>query len=123
MIDAFKSMGALAGLMKNKDKLEEVAARIKVRLAETQVTGEAGAGAVRVRASAEMKVLDVHVEPAMAAGFGADETSREMAQRFVAEATNDALAKARDAAAEIVGAEAAELGLPPMPMDIGKLLT
>lgn len=123
MIDAFKSMGALAGLMKNKDRLEEIAARVKAKLAETQVTGDAGAGAVRVVASAEMKVLSVHVEPALAAGFGADQSSREMAERFVTDATNDALAKARDAAAEIIGAEMAELGLPPMPLDMGNLLT
>lgn len=123
MIDAFKSMGALAGLMKNKDKLEEIAARIKAKLAETQVTGEAGAGAVRVVASGEMRVLSVHVEPALATGFGADEASREMAERLIAEATNDALTRARDAAAAIVAAEMDELGLPPLPLDMGKLLT
>jgi len=72
VIDAFKSMGALAGLMKNKEKLAESAERVKARLAQVRVDGEAGAGAVRVTASGEMKILEVHIEPAVASSFGDD---------------------------------------------------
>ena len=123
MIDSFKAMGALAGLLKNKERLAEVGERVKVRLAEATVEGESGAGAVRVVASAEMKVVSVHVEPALATGFGASEDARIMAQSLIGEATNDALVRAREVAARIVAEEMEALGLPALPGDLGKLLT
>jgi hypothetical protein len=123
VIDSFKAMGAIAGLMKNKERLAEATERVKARLAALRVEGEAAGGVVRVTATGEMKVVDVHVEPALASGFGADESSRLMAQKLIIEATNEALTKARDEAARILGAEMEALGLPALPGDLGKLLT
>ena len=110
MFDQFKTMGALAGLMKDRDRLQAAADRVKERLESTEVTGEAGGGAARAVVTAAARVVSVHVEPALAVGFG-DETSRVMAEGLIAEAVNDGLAKAREAAQRIVEAEAEELGL------------
>jgi DNA-binding protein YbaB len=110
MLDQFKAMGALAGLMKDKDRLREISERVRTRLEETRVEGRAGGGAVRVEVSGVGEVLGVHVEPAIGAGF-ADAESRDAAQLLIAEAVNDGLTKAKQAAQSIVESEAEELGL------------
>lgn len=123
MFDAFKSMGALAGLMRDKERLAEAAERVRSKLRDVRAEGQAGAGAVRVVASGELLVVSVHVEVAMASGLGADEASRAMAETLIAEATNAALERAREAAAKIVGDEMEAMGLPRMGGGIGNLLT
>ena len=120
MLD-FKTMGALAGLLKNRDKLEAVARRIRDELAATEVIGEAGGGAARVTVGGDLKVRAVALEPAVAQGLGADEQSRTMAQQLIAEATNDGLVRAQQAAREIVQREMAELGLPDLAGQLGGL--
>ncbi|NRA59071.1 MAG: hypothetical protein HRU13_13240, partial [Phycisphaerales bacterium] len=54
----------------------------------------------------------VHIEPAMASAFSADEQSRLMAQELIAEATNEAMARAQAMARETIAEEAKALGLP-----------
>ena len=44
MLDSFKAMGAITGLMKNKDKLEDAGRRIQAELEALRVEGEAGGG-------------------------------------------------------------------------------
>lgn len=113
MFDQFKAMGALAGVFKDKEKLKATADRVRAQLEATEVVGSAGGGAVRARVSGTAKVLSVHVEPALGAGL-ADETSKAMAEALIAEAVNDGLRLARDAAAAIVEEEASEMGLADM---------
>jgi DNA-binding YbaB/EbfC family protein len=114
MLDAFKMAGTLAGLMKNKEAIRAAAERIKSRLGEIRVTGTAGGGAVTVTVSGQMKVLSVELSPALA-GHVADETSREMAQQLIADATNDAIAQAQARAQQEIAKEAQALGLPEIP--------
>lgn len=112
MLDQMRALGALASLMKDKQKLTDAAERVKLRLESTRVEGRAGGGAIAVVASGSMKVVSVHIEPAMASAFSADERSRIMAQDLIAQATNEAMAKAQHAAREVIAEEARELGLP-----------
>ena len=121
MIDQFKAMGAIAGLLKDKDKVKATADRVKSKLDATEVTGSAGGGAVRVTVSGSARVLAVHVEPALAAGFQ-DENSRGMAQALIAEAVNDGLRLARESAQVIVEEEAHEMGLADMIPGLRNLL-
>lgn len=110
MFDQFKAMGAVAGLMKDKDRLREVSERVRTRLEAVRAEGRAGGGAVRVEVSGVGVVLSVHIEPAMAVGF-ADDESRGAAELLIAEAVNDGIAKAKEAAQSIIEDEAEELGL------------
>jgi DNA-binding YbaB/EbfC family protein len=110
MLDKMKAMGALAGLMKNQDRLKDAAERVRAQLKETRVVGESGSGAVRVTFSGELRALDVEVSPSLASGMD-DDSSRALAQELIAEATNDGLKKAQQAAHAIVAAEAEALGL------------
>ena len=112
MFDQMRAFGALAGLMKDRQKLADAAQRVKDRLESARVEGTAGGGAIMVTVAGTMRVVSVHIEPAMAAAFSADERSRSMAQDLIAEATNEAMAKAQALARETIAEEAKALGLP-----------
>lgn len=112
MLDQMRALGALTSLMKDRQKLADAAARVKDRLESARVQGSAGEGAIVVTMSGAMKVIGVHVEPAMASAFSADQASRLLAQDLIAQATNDAMGKAQALARDIVAEEARELGLP-----------
>lgn len=119
MFDQFKTMGALAGLMKNKERLHEAGEELKARLAEIRATGEAGGGVVRVVASGDFKIVEVKLSDATAGA--SDDRSRAMLEDLIAEATNEALRRARALAQGEVARMADELGLPGMP-GLGGLL-
>jgi DNA-binding protein YbaB len=121
MFDNLKAMGALAGLMKNQDKLKAAMERVKRTLADTRLTGESGSGAVRAIVTGDLRILSVEVGPALAAGL-ADAASRRMAETLIAEAVNDGLRKAQAEAARVMSAEAKELGLPDLPGGLAGLL-
>ena len=107
----FKAMGAIATLLKDKDKLAAAAASVKDKLEAFTVEGEGGGGAVRARVAGTQAVLEVRIDPSVGAAFGAGADAQEMAQKLVAEAVNDGLAKARLEAQRIIEAELKELGL------------
>lgn len=113
MLDQFKMMGALAGLLKDKEKVQETAERVREKLDATRVEGSAGGGAVRATVTGSARVESVRVDPALGAGF-ADDESRALAESLIAEAVNDGLRKAREAAQAIVEEEAQEMGLADM---------
>ncbi|MEL6312267.1 MAG: YbaB/EbfC family nucleoid-associated protein [Pseudomonadota bacterium] len=104
-----KMMGKLAGLLKNKSKLEAAAQDIKVQLESLRVEGQAGNGAVRAVATGSMKIESVRIDPALAAGLMTED--RAMAEGLVTHAVNDALIRAQEAARQIVQRHADELGL------------
>ncbi|OAB58497.1 hypothetical protein AY599_08530 [Leptolyngbya valderiana BDU 20041] len=112
MFDQMRALGALTSLIKDRQKLTDAAARVKERLEAARVQGSAGEGAIIVTMSGAMKVVSVHIEPAMATAFSADQASQLLAQDLIAQATNDAMAKAQSLARETVAEEARELGLP-----------
>ncbi|MEO0482804.1 MAG: YbaB/EbfC family nucleoid-associated protein [Planctomycetota bacterium] len=113
MFGNLKAMGALAGLMQDKQKLTDAAERLKNEAEAMRAPGESGGGAVRVIADGKMRILEVTVSPA-AAGAVADETSRAQVEQMIAEATNAALAEAQRRMRLVVEREARELGLEDM---------
>ena len=113
MLDQFKAMGAIAGLLKDKEKVKAASDRVRTKLEATRVEGSAGGGAVRATVTGTAKVLSVSIDPSIGAGFASDE-NRSLAESLVAEAVNDGLTKAREAAQAIVEAEAQEMGLADM---------
>lgn len=123
MFDKLKAMGALAALMKDKDKIREAGERIKSAAAEVRGYGVGGGGAVRATVDGRMKVLAIELEPPLVAGMAADDKTRELAGSLIAEAVNDALAKAQMKMKEVLDKEARELGLPEIPSDIRGMLS
>lgn len=119
MFEQLKAMGAVAALLKDKQRLREAAARVTAAMEAARATGEAGGGAVRVTVNGKMRVLDVVCAPGLGSG---DAQSRQMAGAFIAEATNEALARAQAIVHEAVRREWEALGLPPLPDEIKGLL-
>lgn len=114
MFDQFKTMGALAGLMKNPDRLRQAGDDLKRQLENIRVTGEAGSGAVRVTASGDMTIVNIELSESAGAGLS-DEASTQMLESLVMEASNQALSQARVLAQREIARLAEELGLPTVP--------
>jgi DNA-binding protein YbaB len=121
MFDNLKAMGAVAGLLKNQDKIKGAMERVKRTLAGTRVNGESGGGAVRAVVTGDLRVLSIQVDPALGAGL-ADASARSAAEALIVEAVNDGLRKAQAEAGRVMSAEARELGLPDLPGGLGGLL-
>jgi DNA-binding YbaB/EbfC family protein len=114
MFEQMKAMGAIAGLLKNKERLREIGERTKRNLEEARLCGQAGGGAVRVIVSGRMRVHDVTIDPSAAAAL-AEPESREQVEELIAEAMNDALQRAERMVKEEAQKAAEELGLPDSP--------
>lgn len=123
MFDKLKAFGAVASLLKDREGLKEAGQRIKQNAARTRATGESGGGEVRVIASGQMRVVSIELAPALVAGMAADDRTRELAGSLVADAVNDALAKAQALTQQELAKEAEALGLGDMAADLGGLLT
>lgn len=111
MFDQFKALGALAALMKDKERLREVAERFRDRLQRISVVGSAGGGAVRVTMSGQLRVTDVTLDPALMAGLETGEGGRAMAQTLIQDAINDAIAQTQILVQQEAQRQAKELGL------------
>lgn len=118
MLEQMKAMGALAGLLKNKEKLREVGERFKDRLGELRATGQSGGGAVKVTVTGHMMVERIEIAPALASHM-ASADSRAMAEALVRDASNAALAEMRDLVQREAAKLSDEMGLPPLPGLLG----
>src|SRR5690349_4683740 len=123
MFENLKAMGAVAGLLKNKDGLRAAGDRIKSAAAATRATGEGGAGAVRVTVDGKMRVIAVELQPALVSGMAADDRTRELAGNLIAEACNNAMAMAQAKMKVVLEKEAESLGLPGLGGDLAGLLS
>jgi len=107
--------GQLLGDFRMHSRLRQIADDFKERLERLQVTGSSGGGAVCVTVNGHMTVTDVELGPALAAALSEDESSRELAQQLIGEATNDALEHIRALIQSEAQQMADELGLPTLP--------
>ncbi len=123
MMGQFKMMGALAGLMKNQERLREMSEDLKKRLGELRVSAETGGGAVRATASGKLRIISIDIDPAMFQGLatGSDD-DRVLAEDLMAGAVNAALEKAQEAAQQEIAEMMQTLGLPDLPEGLGGLL-
>lgn len=122
MFDQFKAMGQIAGLLKNKERLKESMDQVRATLEATRVEGSAGGGAVRVTASGSMQIIEVALDPALAAGLAQGGDSQTYAESLIAEATNDAIARAQQTAKDAIARESEALGLPDLSGAMGDFL-
>jgi nucleoid-associated protein EbfC len=103
----FKQLGQLAGLLQQLPKIREEMERLHERLAKVTAEGDAGAGMVRVRVNGKLEVLSCVVSEEML-----KLQDKEMLEDLVRAATNQALDRARQQAAEETSKMAATFGLP-----------
>ncbi len=111
MFDKLKSMGALAGLLKNQDAIREATERFRDKAARITVTGEAGRGAAKAQVSGDMRILSIELAHGLLMGMAMDEKTRTLASSLICEAVNDGLRKAQEKSAELMQEEARALGI------------
>jgi DNA-binding YbaB/EbfC family protein len=99
--------GGLGNLMKQAQKVQEELQKAQARLAEEEVTGEAGGGMVKVVMNGKHEVRRVEIDP----GLMSDD--KEMLEDLVAAAVNDATHRVADKMQESMSGLTAGLPLPP----------
>lgn len=98
--------GGIAGLMKKAQQMQENMARAQEELAQLEVEGQSGAGAVKVVMTCKHDVKRVSIDPAVM-------DDKEMLEDLVAAALNDANRRAEATAAEKMNGFTAGMQLPP----------
>jgi DNA-binding YbaB/EbfC family protein len=100
----FKQIANIAQMMKQAQAMQGRLQELKARLEEVRVTGSAGGGAVEVDASGDQRIVAVRIQTdALAQGAGTLED-------LIVTATNEALDRAKFAAAEAMQSATGDLG-------------
>ncbi len=99
--------GGIGDLMKQAREMQTNLQRAQDEIAALEVTGEAGAGMVRVVMTGRHDVRRVHIDPAIS---GDD---REMLEDLIAAAVNDAVHKVESLSRERLSGLTAGFDLPP----------
>lgn len=81
----------LGGLMKSAKKVQEMMEKAQEELAKVEVTGESGAGAVKVTVNARHFAKNVEIDDEIL------KESKEVLEELIAAAINDATAKVEEA--------------------------
>lgn len=99
--------GALGQIMQQAQKVQENIKRAQDEIARMEVTGESGAGMVKVTLDGRHQARKVEINPA---ALGED---KEFLEDLVAAAINDATQKLDAATKEKMSAVTGGMGLPP----------
>lgn len=99
--------GGLGGLLKQAQKMQEEMQQAQARLAEEELTGEAGGGMVKVTMNGKYQVSRVEIDPSL---MGDD---REMLEDLLAAAFNSATQRIAEKTKESMAELTAGLPLPP----------
>ncbi|MBL8486539.1 MAG: YbaB/EbfC family nucleoid-associated protein [Rhodocyclaceae bacterium] len=98
--------GGLGNLMKQAQQMQQNMMKAQEELANLEVEGQSGAGAVKVVMTCKHDVRRVTIDPSVM-------DDKEMLEDLVAAALNDANRRAESTAQERMGAFTAGLQLPP----------
>jgi DNA-binding YbaB/EbfC family protein len=98
--------GGIANLMKQAQKMQENMQKAQDELANIEVEGQSGAGAVKIVMTCKHDVKRVTIDPSVM-------DDKEMLEDLIAAALNDASRRAEQTAQERMGALTAGLPLPP----------
>lgn len=101
--------GGMGNMMKQAQQMQERMQQAQAEIASLEVTGEAGAGMVKITMYGNHNVKRVAIDPSL---FG-DEDDREMLEDLIAAATNDAVRRVEEASKEKMAGVTGGMGLPP----------
>ena len=112
MFDKLKAAPQMAGRVKDLPKLQAKIEEVRARLATTRVEGSSGGGAVKAVAFCDIRIDTVTLDPSVFRGLAnGSSADQSYANRLIAEAVNDALARARARMAEELGRAATDSGI------------
>lgn len=100
-------LGDMAKMMKAAQEMQQKMAQLQQDLEQIVVTGEAGAGLVRVRATAKGVLTGLEIDPSI---FSAE--SREVVEDLILAAIRDVQSRAQERARDEMGKLAESMGLP-----------
>jgi DNA-binding YbaB/EbfC family protein len=103
------NLGNLADLMRNAGKLQETVQKATESLGQLQVEATSGGGVVTATANGKLELVSLRIDPKLLADGDA-----ELLEDLVTAAVNQALTKAREAAARSLSSIAGGLPLPGM---------
>ena len=89
--------GQMAGLMKQAQAMQENLKKAQAELATIEVSGQAGAGLVKVQMTCKYDVKSVEIDPSLLAD------DKEMLEDLVAAAFNDAVRQAEATSEQKLG--------------------
>ncbi|MDR0564308.1 MAG: YbaB/EbfC family nucleoid-associated protein [Azoarcus sp.] len=98
--------GAMAGLMKQAQQMQENMKKMQDQIAAMEIEGESGAGMVKVIMTGKYEVRRISIDSSVM-------DDREMLEDLVAAAVNSAVRKVEATAAEKMSGFTAGLNLPP----------
>ena len=102
--------GNIQGLLAQAQKMQKNVERLQAELGNIEVTGEAGAGAVKITITCKHEARRVEIDPKLLSG---DPDDKEMLEDLVAAAINDAAHKAEALSQQKMQEATAGLPLPP----------
>ena len=102
--------GNIQGLLAQAQKMQKNVERLQAELGNIEVTGEAGAGAVKITITCKHEARRVEIDPKLLSG---DPDDKEMLEDLVAAAINDAAHKAEALSQQKMKEATAGLPLPP----------
>lgn len=99
-------MGGMGNLMKQAQKMQEQLQRAQAQLAEAEVTGESGAGLVKITMNGRHDVKRVELDDSLMS------EDKELLEDLLAAAVNDAVRKIEQRNQDEMGKLTAGMGLP-----------
>ena len=98
--------GGLGGLMKQAQQMQERMQKMQEEIALLEVTGESGAGLVKITINGAHNCRRVEIDPSLM-------EDKEMLEDLIAAAFNDAVRRAEELQQEKMASVTAGMGLPP----------
>lgn len=111
----FKGLSNLTGMLQQAKEMQERMAVAKERIAELRVEGASGGDMVRVVCTGDVRIVSIQIDPAILASG-----DREMIEDLVTSAVNQAIGKAKEAAAAEMASIAGSMNIPGMQEALSK---
>jgi DNA-binding YbaB/EbfC family protein len=99
--------GGMGNLMKQAQKMQEEMQKAQEQIAQAEVTGESGAGLVRVTMNGRHDVKAVQIDPSLM------EEEKEILEDLIAAASNDAVRRIEQSTQELMANVTSGMGMPP----------
>lgn len=108
MLKGLGGLGDMAKMMKAATEMQGKLAELQEDLARTVVTGEAGAGLVKARATAKGEVTGLDIDPSILVA-----SEKEVVEDLILAAIHDAQVKAKARSEQEMSRLAEAMGMPP----------
>ena len=99
--------GGLGGLMKQAQQMQEKMQKMQEEIAQLEVTGESGAGLVKITINGAHNCRRIEIDPSLM------EDDKEMLEDLIAAAFNDSVRRAEELQKEKMASVTAGMPLPP----------